>query len=62
MSMNRNKEQENRKRRKRYALLKEDSGRVVRKYTPRQEALKAKQREKEQAKGVEQAVDSPQAR
>jgi hypothetical protein len=62
MYMGRNKDQENRKRRKRYACLKEAAGQAVRKYTPRQEALRAKQREKERAIGVERAVDSPEAR
>jgi hypothetical protein len=60
--MNRNKDEENYKRRKRYAQQKEEVGTAVRKYTPRQEALRAKQREKERARGVEEAVDSPQAR
>ncbi|KAH6910030.1 hypothetical protein BKA70DRAFT_1221077 [Coprinopsis sp. MPI-PUGE-AT-0042] len=58
----RNKDEENYKRRKRYAQQKEEVGRTVRRYTPRQEALRAKQRQKESAKGVEEAVDSPQAR
>ncbi|KAH6893756.1 hypothetical protein BKA70DRAFT_1233275 [Coprinopsis sp. MPI-PUGE-AT-0042] len=58
----RNKDRENHKHRKEYARVKEALGRTVRKYTPRQEALAAKQRERESARAVEQAVDSPQAR
>ncbi|KAH6902180.1 hypothetical protein BKA70DRAFT_1435338 [Coprinopsis sp. MPI-PUGE-AT-0042] len=57
-----NKDRENHKHRKEYARVKEALGGTVRKYTPRQEALKAKEREREHAREVEQAVDSPQAR